>query len=84
MLDELKKRSTERYVPPYEFAIIYNGLGELDEVFNWLQRGVEQRDPKVLFLRTSPQWRNLRGDLRYAALLERIQVLGRQSATLHV
>jgi len=72
VLDELKKRSTERYVPPYNFALVYNGLGERDETFAWLERGVEQRDPKMLFLKVGPQWNNLRDDPRFQELLRRV------------
>jgi TolB-like protein/DNA-binding winged helix-turn-helix (wHTH) protein len=71
VLDELKKRSTERYIPPYNFALVYNGLGEREEVFAWLERGIEQRDPKMLFLKGGPQWKNLRDDPRLQNLLRR-------------
>lgn len=74
LLDELKKRSTERYVPPYDFALIHNGLGERDEVFAWLERGVEQRDPKMIFLKGGLQWKNLRDDPRFVGLLERMKL----------
>ncbi len=72
VLDELKKRTTERYVPPYAFALIYNGLGERDETFAWLEKGVEQRDPKMLFLKGGVQWKNLRSDPRFQNLLRRV------------
>jgi len=75
VLDELKKRATERYVPPYDFALIYNGLGERDEAFTWLERGVEQRDPKMIFLRVEPKWDTLRDDPRFVSLLERMKPL---------
>ncbi len=77
VLDELKKRTTECYVPPYNFALIYNGLGERDEAFAWLERGVVQRDPKMIFLKVGPIWNNLRDDPRFVSLLERI--LGERS-----
>ncbi|HET6670592.1 MAG TPA: winged helix-turn-helix domain-containing protein [Pyrinomonadaceae bacterium] len=71
-LEQLKNRSAERYVPPYNFALIHNGLGEHDEALAWLDRGVEQRDPKMLFLRGRAQWNNLRDDQRFQNLLRRI------------
>jgi serine/threonine-protein kinase len=72
VLTEVKKRATERHVPPYNFALIYNGLGERDEAFAWLERGLEQRDPKMIFLKVGPQWNNLRSDPRFADLLRRV------------
>jgi DNA-binding winged helix-turn-helix (wHTH) protein/tetratricopeptide (TPR) repeat protein len=75
VLDELNRRSTERYVPPYNFALIYNGLGERDEAIAWLELGVEQRDPKMIFLKVEPKWDDLRDDPRFVSLLDRMKLL---------
>ena len=64
VLAETLKISTERYVPPYTIALIYNGLGERDEALAWLERGFEQRDPSMTFLKVEPKWNNLRDDPR--------------------
>ncbi|MDQ3130844.1 MAG: winged helix-turn-helix domain-containing protein, partial [Acidobacteriota bacterium] len=47
LLNELLKLSETRFVPPYHFAMIYNGLGETDKTFEWLEKGYRQRDPKM-------------------------------------
>jgi len=72
LLDELLKISDERYVPPYHIALIYNGLDERDKTLAWLERGYEQRDPKMVFLKVEPKWNNLRSDLRFQDLLRRV------------
>ncbi|MDQ3258697.1 MAG: tetratricopeptide repeat protein, partial [Acidobacteriota bacterium] len=72
LLNELLKLSTERFVPPYHIALAYNGLGEADEAIAWLRRGVEQRDPKMTFLKVEPKWNNLRSDPRFADLVRRV------------
>ncbi len=36
VLEELLKLSTERYVSPYNIALIYNGLDERDKTLDWL------------------------------------------------
>ena len=69
LLDELLKISDERYVPPYHIALIYNGLDERDKTLTWLERGYEQRDPKMVFLKVKPKWNNLRSDPRFTDLL---------------
>jgi tetratricopeptide (TPR) repeat protein len=68
----LVKLSSERYIQPYHIAQAYNGLGEADEAIAWLRRGVEQRDPKVIFLKVEPKWNNLRPDPRFADLMRRV------------
>ncbi len=72
MLEELSKLSTGRYVPPYHIALIYNGLGETEETLAWLERGFEQRDAKMVFLKVEPKWNNLRDEPRFKDLLRRV------------
>jgi serine/threonine-protein kinase len=72
VLEELLKLSTERYVPPYYVALIYKGLGEHDEAIAWLERGYEQRDPRMIFLKTEPKWNDMHADPRFQDLLRRV------------
>ena len=72
VVDELLKSSSERYIPPYHVALVYNGLGEREQALAWLERGFEQRDPKMTFLKVEPKWNNLRDDPRFKDLLRRV------------
>jgi tetratricopeptide (TPR) repeat protein len=72
VLKDLLKLSTERYVPPYHIALIYNGLGEDGETLAWLERGYQQRDSKMVFLKVEPKWNNLRADPRFQDLMRRV------------
>ena len=71
-LNELLKLSTGRFVPPYHIALVYHGLGEQDETFAWLERGFQQRDPKMTFLKVEPKWNNLRSEPRFIALIKQM------------
>lgn len=73
--DHLLQVSAERFVPPYHIAIIYNGLDETAEALAWLERGFNQRDPKMVFLKVEPKWKNLHDDPRFIRLLERMHLL---------
>lgn len=73
--DHLRQLSSERYVPPYHLAILYNGLNEPAEAVTWLERGFQERDPKMVFLKVDPRWNNLRGEHRYKGLLTRMRFL---------
>jgi tetratricopeptide (TPR) repeat protein len=72
VLEELLKRATERYVPPYHIALVYNALGERAETLAWLERGYKERDAKMVFLKVEPKWNNLRGDPHFQDLMRRV------------
>jgi len=74
LLAELLKLSTERNVPPSHIAMLYNGLGERDKALEWLERGFEERDPKMVFLKVDPKWDNLRNEPRFADLMRRLKL----------
>ena len=70
VLEEILKLSTERYVPPYNIALIYNGLGERDKTLAWLERAYREHDPKMVFLKVEPKWNNLRSEPRFIELMK--------------
>ena len=69
---ELLKLLTERYVLPYHPALIYNGLGQHDEALTWLERGYQQRDPRMVFLKVDQKWNNLRDNPQFQDLMRRV------------
>ncbi len=71
-LQNLLTLSKQRYVSPYNVALIYNGLGDRDETLAWLDRAVEQRDVRLVFLKVEPKWSNLRDDPGFQELLRRV------------
>jgi serine/threonine-protein kinase len=56
----------------YFRAVYYASLGEKDEAFAALDKGYENRDPFVMYLKVDPRLDPLRDDPRYKALLQRI------------
>jgi tetratricopeptide (TPR) repeat protein len=72
ILDELKSRSLQQYVPPCNIAVVYLALAERDEAFAWLEKANEEHDVWVSFLKIDPKWDPYRSDPRFAAILERI------------
>ena len=73
IIDELSSRSNERFVPSYYFALIYNGLGDTDKAISWLERGLEQRDTMMVFLKVEPKWNNVRSDPRFVEILKQMR-----------
>ena len=74
ILDAQKELAKQRYVSPYNFAIIYTGLGDKDQAFAWLGKCVEQRTRPFWQFRSRPLFDPLRSDPRYAELLRRMNL----------
>jgi adenylate cyclase len=71
-LNDLLKLTATRPVPATHFALIYNGLGETDKAFEWLEKGFVEHDPKMAFLKVEPKWNNLRNEPRFIELMRRM------------
>lgn len=67
-LEELSKKDGEDYVSPQEKAIIYLGLGEIDKVFEHLNKSCQERFPAFPFVITDPIFDEIRSDARFADL----------------
>jgi TolB-like protein/Tfp pilus assembly protein PilF len=72
VLSDLEEIAKERYVSAYYFAIIYLGLGEHEQTFNWLERAFEERAGFLAFIKVEPMFDPLRTDARFADLLGRM------------
>jgi tetratricopeptide (TPR) repeat protein len=72
ILDELKELSSQRYIRPYGFAVLYAGLGENEQAFEWLNKALEDRDPFVSNLAVEPRLNPLRSNPRFNDLLRRV------------
>jgi tetratricopeptide (TPR) repeat protein len=71
ILQELRK--TE-HVPVHYLATIYSLLLENDAAFSWIDQGISDGDPGVLFLVVYPQFDPIRADPRYADCLRRLHL----------
>lgn len=63
-------------IDAYGIAVVHAYRGETDEAFRWLDRAYQGRDPGMLALRTDPLLRNLHGDPRFDALVNRMGLAG--------
>ena len=70
LLAELEEISKERYIPPYAFAIVYLGLGEIDQAFKWLEKAAREHDYWMIFIHVDPDLDPLRGDPRFDDLIK--------------
>lgn len=71
VLDEYRKRP---YTSPMFVARVYLGLGNVEKVFEFLEKAYEYRDPQLLWLKCDPRFDPIRQDSRYIALVRRINL----------
>jgi len=71
-LDELFEISKRHYVNPYWFALIYAGLGDTNQTFEWLEKAYKERHFFLIWLKVEPRFDPFRGDPRFNDLLQRI------------
>jgi TolB-like protein/class 3 adenylate cyclase/Flp pilus assembly protein TadD len=72
VLDHLRERAHNEFIAPAYIATILIGLGQTDEAFAALAEAAEQRSWYVTLWKIDPDLDPLRGDPRFAALLEKV------------
>jgi eukaryotic-like serine/threonine-protein kinase len=72
VIDELKEQSKRSYVPPYNIATIYTGLGDKDQAFRSLEKDYADRSWYLVFLKADPELDLLRSDPRFRDLMRRV------------
>lgn len=72
MLARLNELSKDKYVSPYGVAMVYLGLGENDQAFEWLNRAYEEHAEWVIYLTIDPRLDPLRSDERFKELVRRV------------
>jgi TolB-like protein/DNA-binding winged helix-turn-helix (wHTH) protein/Tfp pilus assembly protein PilF len=74
ILHEQRQLAKHSYISPYNFAIIYIGLGDKDRAFEWLEKTYEERSQQLVHLKSRPMFDSLRSDPRYIELLRKMNL----------
>ena len=72
ILKQFKDRSRQSYVPAYNFAEIYIGLGDKEQALASLEKAYADRSMLITFIQVDPQFDSLRSDPRFEDLLRRV------------
>ena len=74
VLAQLKERSTQQYVVPFDFAFIYVGLGDRSFTFEWLDKAYEDHSTWLTWIKVDPRFDSIRSEPRYRDLLRRMRL----------
>ena len=72
IINELTTRSNREYIDPVFIAYIYIYLGDKDQAFAWMEKGVQERSGQILWLRIEPLFDPLRSDPRFDKMVRRM------------
>jgi TolB-like protein/DNA-binding winged helix-turn-helix (wHTH) protein/Tfp pilus assembly protein PilF len=72
ILTELNERDKTAYVSPYAIGVVHLGLKQEDKALEWLERAYEDRDVRMVELKSDPRLDPLRSNPRFQDLLRRM------------
>ena len=71
---KLQELSRRQYVPPYDIALAYVGLGEKDKAFESPEAAFTDHSTEMIDFKVDPMLTSLRTDPRYENLLRRMRL----------
>jgi TolB-like protein/class 3 adenylate cyclase/Flp pilus assembly protein TadD len=74
ILDKLAIEAQQSYISPFDIALVYTGMGEIDHTFKWLEKAYEDRFGWLIWLNVEPKWDSIRLDPRFTDLLRRLSL----------
>ncbi|HEV8075300.1 MAG TPA: protein kinase [Candidatus Acidoferrum sp.] len=72
ILRGMQSAQGKKYVSTYEFAVIYAGFHDADKTLEWLEKGWEERNGRLVNLGVHPQFAFLQKDTRFQNIVDRI------------
>jgi len=72
VLSQLEQIGKQRYVSPYNNALVFAGLGDQDHTFEWLNKADEERNDFLVYLKCEPMFDSVRSDPRFNEFIRRI------------
>jgi tetratricopeptide (TPR) repeat protein len=74
ILNRLEDLSKERYISPFQKALVYLGLGKFNQAFEELEKAYSVREPYFVYLKLNPFPWILGEDPRYRELINKIGI----------
>ena len=71
-VDLVMRDSLQTQLPPYVIATFYARLGDKDKTIEWLEKGYEERDFRVMLLSVTPEFDGMRTDPRFIDLVRQM------------
>jgi serine/threonine protein kinase/tetratricopeptide (TPR) repeat protein len=74
ILRELPQLEEQRLFSSYYIALIYTGLNQKNQAFEWLEKAYEERNLWIIEVKIEPFFDSIRSDPQYKALLKKMNL----------
>ena len=74
ILAEIEEQSKKELIPAQERAVIYMGLNDKDQAFQWLDKSYDEHFASIIYLTTDPMFDSLRSDPRFVELARKLKL----------
>jgi serine/threonine-protein kinase len=74
IVEEFSHQNGNRYVSSYDWAMVYAGKRDKEKTLQWLEKGYEERNGRLVNLAVHPQFTFLRNDARFQKILNDIGI----------
>ncbi len=74
LLEEMNGIAKEKYVSPYDLALIYASLGRKQEAIEHLNKAYDERSGWVIYLKVDPMFDSLHAEPGFTDLVRRLNL----------
>lgn len=74
ILDELKGMRTRRQISATNIALVYVGLGDIDQALSWFEKAHQERDSRLETILFDPLLDDLRNDPRFSNFRQKARI----------
>jgi TolB-like protein/DNA-binding winged helix-turn-helix (wHTH) protein len=69
-INDLKQQALKKYASPVDFALQYAQLGQKEKTLSYLEAGLREHSPMLLWIQDDPAYDFLHSDDRYRAIIK--------------
>jgi TolB-like protein/DNA-binding winged helix-turn-helix (wHTH) protein len=69
-INDLKQQALKKYASPVDFALQYAQLGQKEKTLSYLEAGLREHSPMLLWIQDDPAYDFLHSDERYRAIIK--------------
>jgi hypothetical protein len=74
LIDIVQRPPAGLWLDPGVMALALSAIGKIDQALEWTRKGLDERAPNMIYVRSGPAWSILQPDRRFQALIRRLNL----------